>query len=67
VDDDIPGLVEYANLPPTIGAVVSADKATLHECETVYSVEDVYLMLEVISVDSHNRRAAEEWARRNEK
>lgn len=48
----------------TIGAVVSANKATLHECDTIYSVEDVYLMLEVISIDAHNKRVAEEHARR---
>jgi hypothetical protein len=36
----------------------------LHECETVYSVEDVYLMLEVIGVDAHNREAQTEYERR---
>jgi hypothetical protein len=44
--------------------VISADKATLNECQTVYSVEDVYLMLEVIAVDAHNRREADDFARR---
>jgi len=48
-----------------IGAVISASKATLHECETVYSVEDIYLMIEVISIDVHNRRMAEAYATRN--
>jgi hypothetical protein len=38
--------------------VISAGKATLHECETVYSVGDVHLMLEVMAVDAHNRRIA---------
>jgi len=28
----------------------------LHEAQTVYSVEDIYLMLEIIMVDSHNQR-----------
>jgi hypothetical protein len=62
--EDIPGLLEYANLPRTIGAVVSSQLATLHECQTIYSVEDVYLMLEVISIDAHNQRAAVEWEKR---
>jgi hypothetical protein len=31
--------------------------ATLHELDTVYGVEDVYDMLEVLSVDAHNRHA----------
>ena len=61
LEEDIPGLIEYKNLPRMIGAVISSGKATLNECETLYSVEDIYLMLEVISVDAHNRRMAEEW------
>lgn len=65
LDEDIPGLVEYKNLPRMIGAVISSKMATLNECETLYSVEDIYLMLEVMSVDMHNRRVAEEWFRRN--
>jgi hypothetical protein len=65
--DDIPGLVDYANVPRPIGALISAKGAAmLHLCETVYSVEDVYLMLEVLAVDSHNRRLAEEHARRKQ-
>jgi hypothetical protein len=30
--------------------------ATLHELDTVYGVEDVYDMLEIITVDGENRR-----------
>ncbi len=36
--------------------MISAGKATLHELDTVYSVEDVYGMLEVLAVDAHNQR-----------
>jgi len=36
---------------------VSGKFATLHELDTVYSVEDLYLLLEVHSVDIHNRNA----------
>jgi hypothetical protein len=32
--------------------------ATLHELQTVYGLEDVYDMLEVIVVDAHNRQLA---------
>lgn len=71
VVDDIPGVIEYANLPPTIGAVISSAggkaMATLGECQTIYSVEDVYLMLEVIAVDVHNRRMADDAAHRKER
>lgn len=64
LEDDIPGIIEYANIPRQIGALISAGKATLDECNTVYSVEDVYLMLEVVAVDAHNRRMAEEHHKR---
>jgi hypothetical protein len=59
LDPDIPGVLDYVNIASPIGAVISSKLATLHECDTVYSVEDVYLMLEVAGVDAHNRRAAE--------
>ena len=37
--------------------MISQGKATLHELDTVYSVEDSYLMLEVLMVDANNHRA----------
>lgn len=43
--------------------MISAKMATLHELDTVYSVEDLYLMLEVMTTDSHNARLAAEAAR----
>ena len=49
-----------------IAAVISGKVATLHECETIYSVEDIYLMLEIMAVDAHNRRAAVEDAKRRQ-
>lgn len=47
--------MEYQNIPRVIGIVMSSDKAKLHELDTVYSVEDVYDMLEVIQIDAHNQ------------
>jgi len=44
--------------------VVSSRRATLLECDTVYSVEDVYLILEVIGVDAHNKHAQFEHEKR---
>jgi len=55
---EIPGLLEYPNVPRLIGNVISSGKATLHECETIYSTEDLYFLLEVVSVDAHNKAAA---------
>lgn len=40
--------------------VVSTRMATLHELDDVYSAEDLYALLEIAVVDSHNRRIASE-------
>jgi hypothetical protein len=40
--------------------VISHDKAKLHELDTVYGLQDVYDMLEVIVVDLHNRNLVAE-------
>nr|WP_149572874.1 transglycosylase [Serratia liquefaciens] len=50
------GLAEYKNLPKTIGAVVSSGKASLHELDTVYGLEDLWRLLEVITVDNYNAK-----------
>ena len=50
------GLADYVNVPAIIGAAVSSGKATLHELDTIYSLEDVYDMLEIATIDAHNRR-----------
>jgi hypothetical protein len=46
-------------VPLTIGAVASSGKATLIELQTVYSIEDVYTLMEINSIDSHNQRIAQ--------
>ncbi|MES3389891.1 transcription elongation factor GreA [Enterobacter hormaechei] len=48
------GLVEYTNVPSTIATVISAGKATLHELDTVYGLEDLWMLIEIIQVDRHN-------------
>ena len=61
LDDGLQGSQTYAkylNVPATIGAVISNRFATLHELQTIYSIEDVYIMLEINSVDCHNRIVA---------
>jgi len=40
--------------------VIASRLATLHELDTVYGVEDVYVLLEVATVDAHNRIIANE-------
>ncbi len=36
--------------------MISSGKATLRELGTVYGIRDVYMMLEVVMIDAHNRR-----------
>lgn len=43
-------------MPRTVGAVVANRKATLRECQEYYSIEDIYNLLEIISIEGHNRR-----------
>ena len=45
--------------------MLSTGKATLHELSTVYGVEACYDMLEVVSVDAHNRELTREFNERN--
>lgn len=54
------GVVDYANVPPTIGTVLSARMATLHELDTVYGLEDMWVMLEINQVDNHNKSVINE-------
>ena len=49
-----PGLADYANVSRVVGAVVSSRLATLHELQTVYSVEDCFNLLEINAVNGHN-------------
>jgi hypothetical protein len=52
----IRGLVNYANICGVLGALISAKLATLNELQTVYSLEDAYLLYEIINVNSYNER-----------
>jgi len=40
--------------------VIGARVATLHELQTIYGVEDLYDLIEVVMVDADNNRAAQE-------
>lgn len=39
---------------------MSSRHATLHELQTVYGVRDLYMLLEIYSVDLHNERIAKQ-------
>lgn len=51
-------IVDYVNLPPLIGMIVSSGHATLAELQSVYGVGDAFNLSEVIAVDVFNRREA---------
>lgn len=36
---------------------MSNSKATLHELDTVYGLEDLYDLIEILAIDAHNQRA----------
>ena len=55
MDDGTSRYLEYVNLSPLIGTLVSSRLATLHELQTVYGTEDAYNLLEVICVDRYNQ------------
>lgn len=38
--------------------MIASGKATLHELQTVYGLEDLYTMLEVVVVDAYNVKLA---------
>jgi hypothetical protein len=42
-------------LPRPLATALSARLATLHELDTVYGVRDLWWLLEVNTVDVHNR------------
>lgn len=39
-----------------VGIAISSGKATLHELQTVYSLGDLFLLIEVIQIDNHNHK-----------
>ncbi|WP_277963902.1 hypothetical protein [Pseudomonas sp. RIT-To-2] len=51
-------MVDYLNMPRTVATCVSSRLATLHELDTVYGLEDMWGLLEVNTVDTHNANVA---------
>jgi hypothetical protein len=54
---------EYRNVSKAVGAIVSSRLATLYELGEHLGTEDLYILLEILTVDNHNQRVANE--RRN--
>ena len=55
----------YVNVPPMIGSVVNSRLATLHELETVYGLEDLYNLYEIILIKTANEQAVWRKAKEN--
>lgn len=48
------------NVPRVVAAVVSSRLASLAELDTVLGSEDLHSLLEILTVDAHNQRVANE-------
>lgn len=57
-------LLDYVNVPPTIGMALSSDKSLLGPLSSTLGLEDLHDILEVISVDAHNQRVLAKARRR---
>jgi hypothetical protein len=51
-------VVECRNVDTIFSALIAAQYATLHELRTIYSLEDVFMMIEVLTVSSINEHNA---------
>ena len=57
------GLVDYPNVPPGIGFLISRDPSLLAPLSTTLGLEDMYDLIEVALVDACNDRAIDKWRR----
>jgi len=55
------------NIHPLIATIISSGKATIYELKTIYSVEDAFMIWEVISVDGYNEYAISQEIEKNSK
>lgn len=54
-------MINYPTVPGMIGVIVSRRLATLHELQTVYSMDDAADLYEIVAVNNYNAwRSAEE-------
>ena len=54
------GTIEYPNVPGELGYVVSSGKASIAELDSVLSLEDLWDLIEILTVDAHNLRIIRE-------
>lgn len=46
----------YVNVPPLIASVVNSRLATLNELQTIYSLEDLYNLYEIVIIKIANQQ-----------
>lgn len=64
-EDPLPAkLVSPANIPPNSYAIICSGKASYRDLQERLSVEDMYNLLEIISVENFNRHV---WHKHMEK
>ena len=47
-------LIDYVGISNIFGVVISKNLATLKELEEYYSLEDVYLLADIVKVNNYN-------------
>ena len=58
-------MIEYPTVPGMIGVIITRRLATLHELQTVYSIDDAVDLYEIAAVNNYNEwRSAEEAKRK---
>ncbi len=57
VFDEAPdGLIDYVNVPPSLGMAISGHPGLLGPLTSTLGLEDLYDILEVRRIDAHNMR-----------
>ena len=53
-------MIEYPTFPAMLGVIVTRRLATLHELQTVYSLDDAADLYEIAAVNNYNEWKASE-------
>jgi hypothetical protein len=53
-------LLDYVNVPPSIGMALSHDPSLIEPLTTTLGLEDLFDIIEVVLIDAHNKRKLQE-------
>lgn len=48
------GTIDYQRIEPLFGMIISSKMATLSELQTIYSMDDVYTLYDIVCTDNYN-------------